>query len=131
MTNAGQKLLITNIKTVIKKLHVFTLDDLEVLLEKPQEEIMPILEYFISKNILKQKDNSYIYNPKNVPQTGEDRESIEDNSKSYIHTLPFNPFKPKEIYLRHINEIDGFVDYFFAPPNIKKDINKMLKISKI
>lgn len=117
-----------DIEIVIKKLNIFTINDMEILLEKPKLEIVPILEKLVSKNILKNDGNSYIYVP--PAQKSKKKSSGKDSSENLIQTLPFQPKRPKEVYLRHINEIDGFVDYFFAPPKVKNNIKTMLKILK-
>lgn len=113
---------------MLKKISIFTLNDLEVLLEKPRLELIPSLEFLVSKKILKQENNSYIFiPPKNKVIKAEEPNNQEN---SLVHCLPFRPKKPKEIYLRNINKMDGFVDYFFAPKYIKDRIKTMFKVIK-
>lgn len=118
-----------NIETAIKKLSIFTLSDLEILLEKSKIEIIPILEKMISKHIIKDNGDSYTY----IPASNKSKVKHTQSANTYesLHKmLPFRVKKPKEIFLRNINELDGFVDYFFAPPSVKVNIKNMFKILK-
>ena len=118
-----------NIETAVKKLCIFTLSDLEILLEKSKIEIIPILEKMISKNIIKDNGDSYIYIPPSNKSKSKDIQS-ENTYESLHKMLPFKIKRPKEIFLRNINELDGFVDYFFAPPSVKENIKNMFKLLK-
>ena len=62
-TRHRKNLLEKNIEIAIKKLNIFTVEDLEILLEKSKIEIIPILEKLTSKNIIKDNGDSYIYIP--------------------------------------------------------------------
>lgn len=69
-----------NIEIAIKKLNIFTVSELEVLLEKPKLVIIPVLEKLVSKNIIRDNGDSYIYLPlqnksKTKPQKEYDYES--------------------------------------------------------
>ena len=121
MKRLKPNILTKNIEIIAKKLNIFTLDDIEVLTEKSKVEILPILENLVFKNRLKFEDETYIFVPKNSKQKQPKEES---KKESFIHSLPFRPDKPKEIFLRNINELDGFVDYFFATKSIKDRIKK-------
>lgn len=128
MARRKKRALEKQIEIIAKKLNIFTLDDIETLLEKSKLELIPSLEYLISKKILKNEDNCYIYIP---PKTKTlKNEQADNNQDSLIHCLPFRPKRPKEIYLRNINEMDGFVDYFFAPQYVKDRIKMMFKVIK-
>lgn len=128
MTRRKKTLIEKQIEVVAKKLNIFTINDLEVLLEKTKLELIPYLEFLVSKNLLKYDNNSFHYIP---PKSKSNKIEILDNKEdSLIHCLPFRPKKPKEIYLRNINEMDGFVDYFFATKATKDRIKKMFKVVK-
>ncbi len=116
------------IEIIAKKQNIFTVNDLEVLLEQSKIELIPTLEIMISKKNLKVDGESYIYIPKKINSTKANKEDTREFSM--IRCLPFQPKKPKEVYLRRINELDGFVDYFFAHPKVKQHIQKMIKILK-
>ena len=79
-------LLTRNIETIVKKLNIFTLDDIEVLTEKPKIEILPVLEILVSKKRLKYENETYIYIPRTVQQKAQ---KAENNTVSFIHSLPF------------------------------------------
>lgn len=128
MARRKKRTLEKQIEVVAKKLSIFTLNDLEVLLEKPRLELIPSLEFLVSKKILKHEDNSYIFIPPKNKAIKVEEPNNQENS--LVHCLPFRPQKPKEIYLRNINEMDGFVDYFFAPKHIKDRIKTMFKVIK-
>ena len=57
-------ILTKNIKTIAKKLNIFTLDDIEVLTGKTKIEILPVLEILVSKKRLKYENETYIYIPR-------------------------------------------------------------------
>ena len=118
------------IEIMAKKLCNFTLNDAEVLLEKPRIDIIPMLEIMVNKGSLKYEKEVYTYVPKELIKCTSEKSSDSTDINSLIHCLPFKPVKPKEIYVRKINELDGFVDYFFATPPIKERIKKMFKILK-
>ncbi len=125
-----KKLLIERqIETLAKKLNNFTLSDVEILVEKPKMDIIPMLEQMVNKGRLKCENEVYTYVPKELKCTNK-KHSGSTDINSTIHSLPFKPFKPKETFVRNINELDGFVDYFFATPPIKERIKKMFKILK-
>lgn len=128
MARRKKRLLEKQIEIIAKKLNIFTLDDIEVLLEKSKLELIPCLEYLISKKILKNDGNCYIYITPKIKSIK--NEQVDNNKDSLIHCLPFRPKRPKEIYLRNINEMDGFVDYFFAPQYVKDRIKTMFKVIK-
>lgn len=128
MARRKKRALEKQIEVVAKKLSIFTLDDLEVLLEKSRLELIPCLEFLVSRNILKQEDNSYIFIPPKTKSVKTEESGTQEDS--LVHCLPFRPKKPKEVYLRNINEMDGFVDYFFAPQFIKNRIKTMFKVIK-
>ncbi len=128
MPRRKKRLIERQIEVVAKKISIFTLDDIEVLLEKSKLELIQSLEYLVSKKILKFEDNCYIYIPPKIKKEKVEQNNNEENS--LIHCLPFKTKKPKEIYLRNINEMDGFVDYFFAPKYIKDRIKTMFKVIK-
>lgn len=128
MARRKKRLLEKQIEIIAKKLNIFTIDDIEVLLEKSKLELIPCLEYLISKKILKNDGNCYIYIPPKIKSIK--NEQVEYNKDSLIHCLPFRPKRHKEIYLRNINEMDGFVDYFFAPQYVKDRIKTMFKVIK-
>lgn len=129
MKRQKKTLLEKQIEIIAKKLNIFTLADLEVLVEKPRIDILSVLESQLSKNFLKQDGNSYIFVPKTVKSVK--KEYVKDNREfSLIHCLLFQPKKPKEVYLRNINELDGFVDYFFSTKATKNKIKRILKILK-
>ncbi len=129
MARKKKQILELQIETIAKKMNIFSLNDIEVLLEKNKVEIIPILEKMVNKNKLKYEDNSYIYIPDKIV-FAKNENIIDNREHSLIHCLPFRPKKPKEVYLRHINEMDGFVDYFFAPQHIKNKIQRILKVLK-
>ena len=125
-----KKLLIERqIETLAKKLNNFTLSDVEILVEKPKMDIIPMLEQMVNKGRLKCENEVYTYVPKELKCTNK-KYSGSTDINSTIHSLPFKPFKPKETFVRNINELDGFVDFFFAPPNIKEKIKRIFKILK-
>ncbi|MCX4275036.1 MAG: hypothetical protein OSJ27_04535, partial [Candidatus Gastranaerophilales bacterium] len=97
MTRRKKRLIEKQIEVVAKKLSIFTLNDLEVLLEKPRLELIQSLEFLVSKNILKHEDNSYIFIPPNNKTIKAEEPNNQENS--LVHCLPFRPQKPKEIYL--------------------------------
>lgn len=47
-----------------------------------------------------------------------------------MHTLPFKVVRPRETFVKNLNELDGFVDYFFATPVTKKKIKGIFKLLK-
>lgn len=128
MARRKKRLIERQIEIVAKKLSIFTFNDLEVLLEKSKLELIPSLEFLVSKNILKHEDNSYIFIPPKIKVNKSQESNNQENS--LIHCLPFKTKKPKEVYLRNINEMDGFVDYFFAPQYVKNRIKTMFKVIK-
>lgn len=120
---------------IAKKLSIITVHDIEVLLERPPLEIIPAIETLIGKGYLKKEENSYIYikdiKPLPVPSSG--NKSKNNHNKKYkdrlpLKVLPFKPQKPKEIYFRHINEMEGFKEYFFAPQKVKDYIKNIMRI---
>lgn len=126
-TRHRKNLLEKNIEIAVTKLNIFTVEDLEILLEKSKIEIIPILEKLTSKNIIRDNGDSYIY----IPQISKSKEkTIESDSDCMRHMLPFQVKKPKEVFPKYINELDGFIDYFFAPPEIKQNIKDMFKLLK-
>lgn len=128
MTGKKPKILEKKIITIAKKLKTFTANDIEVLTENSKFEIVELLEQLIAKNKLKESDGVYVYIPKNIRKNKENDDICNDDS--LIHTLPFITKKPKEIYIKRINDLDGFVDYFFSPPKVKEKIKKIFKILK-
>ena len=58
------------------------------------------------------------------------KEKKETSEEIPVQKLPFKVKKPKEIYLRHINQLPGYVDYFFATPKRKERIRRILKLLK-
>ena len=120
-------ILTKNIETISKKLNIFTLDDIEVLTEKPKIEILPVLEILVSKKRLKYENETYIYIPRTVQQK---TQKAENKTESFIHSLPFRPDKPKKVFLKNINQLDGFVDYFFATKSIKDRIKRIFTTLK-
>lgn len=117
-----------NLEIIAKKLNIFTIEDAEVLLEKSRIEIIPELEKLVSRNKLKQEDETYIYIPRKVKKTNNVIPLFDD--KTIIEYLPFKVKKPKEVHVRNINNMDGFVDYFFATQATKDRIHEMFKVFK-
>ena len=117
-----------NIMTIAKKLNIFTLNDAAILTEKQKAELIPVLEVLVSKKYLRQEEENYIYIPKVLKEAAKSVSKTDNDSM--IQSLPFIPQKPKEIYLKSINQLDGFVDYFFAPKPIKDRIQKIFKVLK-
>lgn len=117
-----------NIETAVKKLNIFTVSELEVLLKKPKLEIIPVLEKLVSRNIIRDNGDSYIYLPLQNKTKTKSRKEYDYESEHKM--LPFQVKKFKEVHLKNINELDGFVDYFFAPPDVKNDIKNMFRILK-
>ena len=61
MARKKKQILELQIETIAKKMNIFSLNDIEVLLEKNKVEIIPILEKMVNKNKLKYwKDKSYV-----------------------------------------------------------------------
>lgn len=115
-----------NMESVIKKLNIFTLEDIEILTEKSKIDIIPVLEKFIDKKILKYENGAYTYIKTTVPK----KEKKERNPAYEMHTLPFKVVRPRETFVKNLNELDGFVDYFFATPVTKKKIKGIFKLLK-
>lgn len=128
MTRKKPTKLEVKIITIAKKLKTFTVNDIEVLTECSKLEVMKTLEYLVSKNKLKENDEYYVYIPSKMKNHCKNKISCNENS--LIHSLPFMPKKPKEIFIKRINDLDGFVDYFFAPPKVKEKIKKIFNILK-
>ncbi len=120
-------LWIKNIETVIKKLNIFTEEDIERLTGKPKTEIIPVLESLVNKRILKYENNTYTYIPQIISQP---KKKKERNPAYEMHTLPFKVVRPRQTFVKNLNELDGFVDYFFATPATKKRIKTIFKILK-
>ena len=118
-----------NIESVFKKLNIFTIEDLEMLTEKTKLEIIPVLERYIEKNKLKQENETYTYIYKSATEKKPKVKKEKDPSYE-MHTLPFKVVRPRTTFVKNLNELDGFVDYFFATPKIKKRIKTIFKILK-
>ena len=117
------------ILTVARKKNIFTFSELVVLTEQNKIHLTTTLEKMVKKNELKVDNDTYTYippKPKVVKKDSEDKLF----EPSLIKTLPFKVTKPKEIYLRHINEMEGFQDYFFATQNKKDRVIKILTLLK-
>ena len=125
MTRKKATKLEIKIITIAKKLKTFTVDDIEVLTECSKFEVVEMLELLVHKNKLKESDGYYVYIPQKL-RKHEDKEICNDDS--LIHSLPFQPKKPKEIFIKRINDLDGFVDYFFATPKVKERIKRIFKV---
>lgn len=118
-----------NIESVFKKLNIFTIDDLEMLTEKTKLEIIPVLERYIDKNKLKQENETYTYI--STPTTTTKSKNVKERNPAYeMHTLPFKVVRPRTTFVKNLNELDGFVDYFFATPTTKKKIKNIFKVLK-
>ena len=117
-----------SIELIAKKKSIFTLNDIEVLVEKTKLEIIPVLNLLISKKRIKQDGETYIFIPPKAKKVENKEEGLPVDS--LIHTLPFRPVRPKEVYLRNINQMDGFIDYFFSTPATKRRIKRILKLLK-
>lgn len=125
---------------IAKKLNIFTVQELEVLLEKPAVEIIPVVENLVKQKVIKKEDNSYIFvqiesifplqQTDNKPVKQKYNYNREYKDRLPLKTLPFKPEKPKEIYFRHINEMEGFKEYFFAPQPRKDYIKNIMRILK-
>lgn len=118
------------IEKIARKLNIFQAEDIEILTEASKTDIVSTIEKMVSKGILKSDKNSYIFIPKMSKSKNKQENSNPRNSECSFKVLPFRPKKPKEIYLRHINEMDGFVDYFFATQARKNKIKRILSILK-
>ena len=75
-----------NIETIAKKLNIFTLDDIEVLTEKPKIEILAVLEILVSKKRLKYENETYIYIPRAVQQK---TQKAENKTESFYSLSAF------------------------------------------
>ena len=93
----------------------------------------------VKKGYLKEESDCFIYLPPKItdPKKSQSKEAIierflknPEKLNQNIYTLPFQVTKPKEIYFRHINEMEGFAEYFFATPKVKAKIKKFLIILK-
>ncbi len=127
MTRKKATKLEIKIITIAKKLKTFTVDDIEVLTECSKFEVAEMLELLVHRNKLKESDGYYVYIPQKL-RKHEDKEICNDDS--LIHSLPFKTKKPKEIFIKRINDLDGFVDYFFATPKVKERIKRIFKVLK-
>lgn len=137
----NNKKLGSEIIKIAKKLNIFTIRDVEVLLEKPAIEIIPIVEGLIKQKIINKDDNSYTYIqtenifPLSQSETKPTKQKYNYNreykDRLPLKTLPFKPEKPKEIYFRHINEMEGFKEYFFSPQPRKDYIKNIMQILKV
>ncbi|MBR1425023.1 hypothetical protein IJ579_05630 [bacterium] len=136
----NNKKIESEITKIAKKLNIFTIQDIEVLLEKPAIEIIPIVESLVKQKIIKKDNNSYIYIqaenifPLQQTETKPTKQKYNYNreykDRLPLKTLPFKPEKPKEIYFRHINEMEGFKEYFFSPQPRKDYVKNIMRILK-
>lgn len=125
-----KKILEIKIEKIAKKLNTFQAEDIEVLTEAPKIEVVSTIEKMISKGVLKSNNDIFTLVPKTIkPKKKEDNFNINKQISS-IKVLPFRPKKPKEVYLRHINEMDGFANYFFATQARKDKIKRILTVLK-
>ena len=121
------------IKQIAKKMNIFTSEDVEILTEKPRIEIAMRLEKMVVQGKLKQDGDCFIYIQKGLSASkSKENESVlpETLSDDYVRALRFKPQKPKEVYLRRINQIDGYENYFFASPKQKEKIRRIFKALK-
>lgn len=121
------------IKQIAKKMNIFTAEDVEILTEKPRVEIAMRLEKMVVEGKLKQDRDCFIHIQKNPPaKKAKEIEPVfsETLPDDYIRALPFQPKKPKEVYFRRINQIDGYQDYFFASKKQKEKIKWIFKVLK-
>ncbi|MFI3300454.1 MAG: hypothetical protein R3Y28_03440 [Candidatus Gastranaerophilales bacterium] len=110
---------------IAKKLGVFCLEDVETLTGFSKVDTTWVLEKLVELKHLKYENNCYIYINK------------EPKIKEYnpptdwtLEMLPFPIKKPKVMYLRRLNEIKGYANFYFAPPRVKKPIHRILTVLK-
>ncbi len=132
------------IEKIAKKLNVFTYNDIETLIGAKNIDIVNSLEFLLVNKVIKKMKDGFVYVSKFKPQNeqfqkSETIEVIEDvkcnrprdvELEILINHLTPTTTEPKEIFIKHFKDLQGYIDFFFSSVEAREKILRLVWLLK-
>ncbi len=119
------------IEKIAKKLGVFTLNDIQTLMDESITKILKSLDFLTFRNIIKKEEDCYIYvAPKPRTATKKKIAKPKNEDDFFIEATEPKVKTPRQVYIKKFGHLKGFIHFFFSDLYERKKVIEQLKLLK-